>query len=114
MDEDGGDVRGKRGEAGAYGFLAGFAAGDDQDLGPLGQGVLVDEPAHLGGAVGRGDDDHEGDGPGAGHRADGVDEHGGAAEGPQGLGGAGAEAYPAAGGRDHRGGAVGARFVRHQ
>ena len=72
-----------------------------------GSGVLVEQAADLGGAVGRGHHDDEGDGAGRGHRAYGVDQHGRAAQRAQRLGGARTEPYAAAGGRNHRGGAVG-------
>ena len=88
-----------------YGLLAGLAAGDDHEVGAVGERMLVEQAADLGGAVGRGDHDDQGDRAGRGHRADGVHQHRGAAQRAQRLGGAGAEPDAAAGGGDHRGGA---------
>ncbi len=88
-------------QAPADGFLAGGAAGDDQQVGAFGQRVLVQQVADLGGAVRRGDDHDDGDGAGGGHRPYGVDEHGCAAERAERLGGARAQPHAASGGRDH-------------
>lgn len=114
MDEDGGDAVGKGVETEPYGLLAGLAAGHDEIVGALGQGVFVEEVFHLGGAVGRGDHHDERDGAGSGHRADGVDQHRCAAQHAERLGRSRAEPYPPACCGDHRGGAVGAGFVRHR
>ncbi|CAM5581488.1 hypothetical protein STANM309S_03196 [Streptomyces tanashiensis] len=102
---------GERLEAEVHGLLAGVAAGDDEVVGPLGQGVGVEEVLDLGGAVGGCDHDDERDRAGGGHRADGVDEHGGAVQRAKRLGGAGAEAYAPPCGRDHHGGTARTHFV---
>lgn len=52
VDEDGGDALGQRLESEVDGLLAGVAAGDDDVVGPLGEGVVVEEVLDLGGAVG--------------------------------------------------------------
>ena len=93
----------QRVEAELHGLLAGLAAGDDEEVGALGQGVRVEQGLHLGGAVGRGHHDDERDGAGRGHGAHGVDEHGRAVQRAERLGGARAEPYAPAGGRDHGG-----------
>lgn len=114
VDEDGGDGVGEGVEAPLHGFLAGVGAGDDEEVGALGQGVLVEEVAYLGGTVGRRDDDDQGHVPGGGHGPYGVDEHGRPAERAERFGGAGAEPYAAAGRGDHGGRAVGTRLFRHR
>ena len=98
------DAGRQRVEAEPHGLLAGLAAGDDEEVGPLGQRVRVEQRLDLGGAVGRGHHDDQGDGAGRGHRADRVDQHGGAVQRAERLGGARTEAYAPSGGRNHRGG----------
>lgn len=84
-------------------FLAGVAAGDDEEVGALRECVGVEEGLHLGCAVGRGHDDDQGDRAGRGQCADRVDQHGGAVQRAERFGGARAEAYAPSGGRDHGG-----------
>lgn len=111
VDEDGADALGERLEPEVDGLLAGLTAGDDEVVGPFGEGVGVEEVLDLGGAVGGCDHDDERDRAGGGHRSDGVDEHGGAVQRAQRLGGARTEAYAPSGRRDHHGGTRRTRFV---
>ena len=104
----------QRRQTAAYGVLAGLAAGHHHDVGAVAEGVLVEKMADVEGAVGRCDHDDQGDGAGGGHRADGVHQHRGAAQGAQRLGGAGAEPDTAAGGGNHRGGADRTGGIRHR
>lgn len=83
----------QRVEAELHRLLAGLAAGDDDEVGAVGQRVSVEQRLHLGGAVRRGHDDHEGDGTGGGEGAHRVDQHGCPAQRAERLGGARTEAY---------------------
>jgi hypothetical protein len=80
VDEDDVVAGRQRVQAELHGLLAGLAAGDDQEVGALGQRVGAEEGLDLGGAVGRGHDDDQRHGAGRGQRADRVDEHGGAVQ----------------------------------
>ncbi|GHG69450.1 hypothetical protein GCM10018980_63640 [Streptomyces capoamus] len=85
------------------GLLAGLPAGDDQEVGPLGQRVRVEQGLDVGGALRRGDDDHQRDVPGRGEGADRVDQHRRAVQRAECLGGARTEPHAPAGGGNHGG-----------
>lgn len=114
MDQDGGDIGGQRVQPEPHRLLPGLAAGHHQEVGALGQGVLVEEVPHLRSAVRRRDDHDQGHMAGGRHGPHGVDEHRGPAQRAERFGGARAEPYAAAGRGNHGGGAVRTRLFRHR